>query len=83
MVYGRKHASKQANIHTHMCNAVPLVWGLLRLAPINVEKSTSPSFRHQSPGFRHQLPIFFSVIWNSPDLLVTKLEGLNMVCVLV
>ena len=30
-VYGRK----QANIHTHMCNAVMLVWGSLRLAPIN------------------------------------------------
>ena len=29
-VYGRK----QARIHTHFRNAVPLVWGLLRLAPI-------------------------------------------------
>ena len=28
-------ASKQANIHTHVRNAVPLVWGSLRLAPIN------------------------------------------------
>ena len=28
--------SKQANIHTHMRNAVTLVWGLLRLAPINI-----------------------------------------------
>ena len=26
--------SKQANIHTHMHNAVPLVWGSLRLAPM-------------------------------------------------
>ena len=33
MVYGRKQASKQANIHTHVSNAVPLVWGSLRLAP--------------------------------------------------
>ena len=33
-VYGRKEASKQANIHTHVRNAVPLVWGSLRLAPI-------------------------------------------------
>ena len=24
----------QTNIHTHLCNAVPLVWGLLRLTPI-------------------------------------------------
>ena len=31
-VYGRK----QANIHTHVRNAVPLVWGSLRLAPIRV-----------------------------------------------
>ena len=30
-VYGHK----QANIHTHVRNAVPLVWGSLRLAPIN------------------------------------------------
>ena len=26
-------ASKQASIHTHVCNAVTLVWGSLRLAP--------------------------------------------------
>ena len=31
-----KQASKQANIHTHGCNEVSLVWGLLRLAPIIV-----------------------------------------------
>ena len=30
-VYG---TSKQANIHMHVRNAVPLVWGSLRLAPI-------------------------------------------------
>ena len=30
MVYGHK----QINRHTHVCNAVPLVWGSLRLAPI-------------------------------------------------
>jgi len=29
-----KQASKQANIHTHECNEVTLVWGSLRLAPI-------------------------------------------------
>ena len=35
MAYGHsKQASKQANIHTHVRNAVPLVWGSLRLAPI-------------------------------------------------
>ena len=28
-------ASKQASIHTHVRNAVMLVWGSLRLAPIN------------------------------------------------
>ena len=28
-------ASKQANIHTHVLNAVPLVLGSLRLAPTN------------------------------------------------
>ena len=31
-----KQASKQANIHTHVSNAVPLVWGSLRLAPITL-----------------------------------------------
>ena len=25
---------KQTNIHTHVCNVVPLVWGSLRLGPI-------------------------------------------------
>ena len=29
-------ASKQANIHTHVHNAVPLVWDSLRLVPITV-----------------------------------------------
>ena len=29
-------ASKQARIHTHFRNAVPLVWGSLRLAPIRI-----------------------------------------------
>ena len=36
MVYGYK----QTNIHTHLCNAVPLVRGSLRLAPI-IERWTS------------------------------------------
>ena len=39
MVYGRKQASKQANIHTHVRNAVLLVWGSLRLAPNYVTSS--------------------------------------------
>ena len=30
------HASKQASIHTHARNEVTLVWGSLRLAPINL-----------------------------------------------
>ena len=35
MVSPSKQASKQASIdtHTHVCNAVTLVWGSLRLAP--------------------------------------------------
>ena len=28
-----KQASKQASLHTHVCNAVMLVWGSLRLTP--------------------------------------------------
>ena len=35
MVYGRKQASKQTSIHTHVRNVVTLMWGSLRLAPIN------------------------------------------------
>jgi len=31
-----KQASKQANIHTHGCNEVMLVWGSLRLAPMKL-----------------------------------------------
>ena len=31
-----KQASKQANIHTHGCNEVTLVWGSLRLASITI-----------------------------------------------
>ena len=31
-----KQASKQKYIHTHIRNAVTLVWGLLRLAPKNI-----------------------------------------------
>jgi len=39
VIYGKwsVQASKQANIHTHGCNEVMLVWGLLRLAPIMLE----------------------------------------------
>ena len=33
-------ASKQADIHTHVRNAVTLVWGSLRLAPINICSNT-------------------------------------------
>jgi len=28
-------ANRQTYIHTHVCNAVTLVWGSLRLAPIS------------------------------------------------
>jgi len=36
-----KQASKQANIHTHECNEVMLVWGSLKLAPIIVQLAKS------------------------------------------
>ena len=29
-------ASKPTDIHRHLCNAVPLVWGSLRLIPISL-----------------------------------------------
>jgi len=35
-VYGHVRRQTQTGIHTHAsCNAVPLVWGSLRLAPIS------------------------------------------------
>ena len=35
LISGRsKQTSKQANIHTDVCNAITLVWGSLRLVPI-------------------------------------------------
>ena len=34
LVRGYAQASKQRNMHMDMCNAVSLVWSLLRLAPI-------------------------------------------------
>jgi len=41
VIYGKwpVQASKQAKIHTHGCNEVTLVWGLLRLAPIKLKVS--------------------------------------------
>ena len=33
-VYGRKQTNRQTDLHTHVRNAVTLVWGSLRLAPI-------------------------------------------------
>ena len=36
-----KQASKAANIHTNVRNAVQLEWGLLRLAPMNPRCNTS------------------------------------------
>jgi len=35
-IQANKQASNQANIHTHGCNEVTLVWGSLRLAPIMI-----------------------------------------------
>ena len=32
-----KPADRQTDIHTHMPNAVPLVWGSLRLVPISAK----------------------------------------------
>jgi len=40
VIYGKwsVQANKQANIHTHGCNEVTLVWGSLRLAPITLKQ---------------------------------------------
>ena len=34
LIYNVQYIWQQASKHTHMHNAVPLVWGLFRLAPI-------------------------------------------------
>ena len=43
-----KQASKQADIHTHVCNAVLLVWGSLRLSPtlVAITKSAFQRLHH-------------------------------------
>ena len=43
-------ASKQASIHTHMCNAVTLVWDSLRLAPIKLPQFISTLKLASFPG---------------------------------
>ena len=40
MIYGCKQGSKQANIHIHMHNAVPLVCDSLRLAQSTLDLTT-------------------------------------------
>ena len=59
-----KQASKQANIHTHVCNAVPLVWGSLRLAPITV-----------LPGIVHRLRQTMKTPVCETDRKATKIGG--------
>ena len=50
-----KQASKQANIHTHVRNAVPLVWGSLRLAPIRpITSKTSEMIHHHGASLSKQ-----------------------------
>ena len=41
-IYSRKQANK--HIYTHVCNAVPVVWGSLRLAPIINKGCHAPKF---------------------------------------
>ena len=43
-VYGRKQTNRQTDIHTHVRNAVTLVWGSLRLTPITGIKIASLSW---------------------------------------
>ena len=40
-VHSCKQASKQVLVHIHMCNAVPLLWGSVRLAPIGCNQYSS------------------------------------------
>ena len=45
MVYGREQ-DKQTDIHPHVRNAVPLVWGSHRLAPISIWMATTKAVLH-------------------------------------
>ena len=42
-----RQTDKQTDIHTHMRNAVTLVWGSLRLAPTNTTNKLSVSVQHK------------------------------------
>ena len=66
--YGYSH--KQANKHTHVCNAVLLVWGLLRLTPISMNKETfeniipkPPSLLTISRSVAKKLPVIVNIVW--------------------
>ena len=46
LVYGRKQTDRQTYIHTHVRNAVTLVWGSLRLAPMMHSPQHQSSYLH-------------------------------------
>ena len=71
-------ASKQANIHTHVCNAVPLVWGLLRLTPIilsDMAVSFSKTYKQKSNS---QFVATETLICLHMQLVVTVLNTIGL-----
>jgi len=61
-LYGKwpVQASKQANIHTHGCNEVALVWGSLRLVPVNHNP------KHNKANTETKLPNLHVTQYNLP-----------------
>ena len=69
------------DIHTHLCNAVPLVWGSLRLAPIVLGSSVlglSPPIPLSTLSTKYKaliLSFYSSATSVSFDLLCDNLNG--------
>ena len=58
-MYGHKQTDRQTYIHTHVRNAVTLVWGSLRLAPISVLSSFFINFTPSSSRCSDCYDLFF------------------------
>ena len=61
-VYDRKQTS---TLQTHFHNAVPLVWGSLRLAPITNLTRNANSYLTPTPTFPDKNPIYFDYMFQA------------------
>ena len=66
-------ASIGTYIHTHFCNAVPLVWGSLRLAPINLHSGFhTPKYHTRTQLSAYNVGILYppTVVTHCPPSVV-------------